>query len=351
MKYIRSALSIAVALTIAAHAQEQERTLTTEATIAIPTEPGIYAHFDTTKGDIICRLEYEKTPMSVANFVGLCEGTIKNSVKAAGEPFYDGLTFHRVIPNFMIQGGDPSGNGSGGPGYMFGEEIDPTLKHDRPGILSMANAGPGTNGSQFFITHKEAPWLDGKHTVFGSVIVGLDIVNAIEGGDKMSDVNIHRVGDAAQAFVATQEAFEALRKAAFERAQSAAAAAKKAKIDKIKADFPNAQTTESGLMYIITKPGDGARPARGATTSVHYVGRLLNGQVFDSSVARGEPIPFPVGTGRVIPGWDEGIMLMHKGEKRTLVIPPNLAYGARGAGGVIPPNAWLVFDVELVDIH
>ncbi len=351
MKEIWTAMGMAALLTVSAHAQEEPTNVTTEATVNIPADPGIYAHFATSKGDIVCRLEYQKTPMTVANFVGLCEGTINNSAKASGEPYYDGLAFHRVIPDFMIQGGDPRGNGTGGPGYKFGDEIHPELKHSGPGILSMANAGPGTNGSQFFITHKATPWLDGKHTVFGAVVSGQDVVDAIAGGDKMTDVNIHRVGDDAKAFEATQAAFDALQTAAAERAVADATAAKQAELDKIKADFPKAESTESGLMYVITQKGSGDHPARGANTSVHYVGRLLSGQVFDSSVARGEPIEFPVGTGRVIPGWDEGIMLMQKGEKRTLIIPPELGYGARGAGGVIPPNAWLVFDVELVDIH
>jgi len=322
------------------------------ATVALaeqPTDPGIYAKFTTPKGDILCVLEYEKTPMTVANFIGLAEGTIDNDSKTNGVPYYDGLKFHRVIPNFMIQGGCPQGTGTGGPGYRFPDEIDPSLTHKGPGILSMANAGPGTNGSQFFITHKATPWLDGKHTVFGHVVEGQDVVDAIEKGDTIEKVSIIRVGDKAKAFKSDQATFDALKdkhaKAAKERAAKAAAEQKA----KIKEMFPKAEKTDSGLMYVVDEPGKGASPTRGATVSVHYTGKLLNGQVFDSSVQRGEPIQFPVGTGRVIPGWDEGILMMKEGGKRTLVIPPNLGYGARGAGGVIPPNAWLVFEVELVD--
>ncbi|MBP1711796.1 MAG: peptidyl-prolyl cis-trans isomerase (rotamase) - cyclophilin family [Deltaproteobacteria bacterium] len=170
---------------------------------------GLYAKVVTSKGDILIRLEFERAPLTVTNFVGLAEGT-KNSNRGKGVRFYDGLTFHRVIPDFMIQGGDPDGNGTGGPGYQFPDEIDPTLRHDVPGVLSMANAGPGTNGSQFFITHTKTPWLDGKHTVFGHVIQGQDVVNAIRQGDTIRKINIIRVGNRAAAFKGDQDSFETL---------------------------------------------------------------------------------------------------------------------------------------------
>jgi peptidyl-prolyl cis-trans isomerase A (cyclophilin A) len=173
-------------------------------------EPGLYAEMSTTKGKILLFLEYEKTPLTVASFVGLAEGKIKNTAKAPGVPYFNGIKFHRVIPNFMIQGGDPTGGGSGGPGYSFKDEIHPDLKHTGPGILSMANAGPATNGSQFFITHVQTSWLDGKHSVFGHVVEGQDVVNAIVQGDEILSVKIIRVGKAAKKFNAP-EVFEKLK--------------------------------------------------------------------------------------------------------------------------------------------
>lgn len=306
-------------------------------------QEGIYARFSTPRGEITLKLEHEKTPLTVANFVGLAEGKIKNEAKAAGEPYYDGLSFHRVIADFMIQGGDPTGSGAGGPGYKFVDEIHPELTHDKPGVLSMANAGPGTNGSQFFITHGATPWLDGKHTVFGFVTEGQDVVNAIKQGDKMEKVEIIRQGTEAEAWDAAAVFEEWMGKQS-----EIEAAAKKAEEEKMSKLTEGFEKTESGLFYTIHEEGSGPKPGKGQTVAVHYEGKLIDGMVFDNSRQRGEPISFPVGVGRVIRGWDEGISLLNVGSKATLIIPPDLGYGASGAGGVIPPNAWLIFEVELV---
>ena len=197
---------------------------------------GLYAKFITAKGDIICALEFEKTPLTVANFVGLAEGTkqLGGGAGKGGVKFYDNLTFHRVIPDFMVQGGCPLGTGTGGPGYTFPDEFDPTLKHSGPGILSMANAGPGTNGSQFFITHVATPWLDGKHTVFGHVVAGQDVVNKIKGNDKLTSVEIIRVGAKAQAFKSDQAAFDALLAGMDKRAKEKELAAMEGSVKQIK---------------------------------------------------------------------------------------------------------------------
>lgn len=312
---------------------------------------GMYAKFATEKGDIICVLEFEKTPLTVANFAGLAEGTknLGGGAGTAGTKFYDGLNFHRVIPDFMVQGGCPLGTGTGGPGYTFPDEFDPSLKHSGPGILSMANSGPGTNGSQFFITHVPTPWLDGKHTVFGHVVEGQDVVNQIEGSDKLISIEIIRVGDAAKNFKTDQKAFDDLLDSMDARAKEKDLASMEAEQDKIKKDWPDAITTPTGLQYVVVEEGEGeATPSKGANVKVHYTGKLLDGTKFDSSVDRGEPISFPVGEGRVIKGWDEALLGMKKGEKRVLIIPSDLGYGVNGRGP-IPPNATMVFDVELID--
>lgn len=184
--------------------------LLTSAAAGAELPDGIYAKFDTSKGEILVKLFYERTPMTVGNFVGLAEGTMpwrNQDGKEKTSKFYDGLIFHRVIADFMVQGGDPLGQGTGGPGYSFPDEFHPELVHDKPGILSMANSGPGTNGSQFFITHVPTPWLDNRHSVFGEVVTGMDVVNAIAGGDKIKKLSIQRIGKAAKAFDAL-EAFK-----------------------------------------------------------------------------------------------------------------------------------------------
>lgn len=306
---------------------------------------GIYAKFSTPKGNILIKLTHDKTPGTVGNFVALAEGALENSAKAPGKPYYDGLKFHRVIPDFMIQGGDPTGTGSGGPGYQFDDEFHPELRHEGPGVLSMANSGPGSNGSQFFITHIETSWLDGKHTVFGNVVEGQEVVDAIAQGDTMDKVEIIRVGTEAEKW----NAVEAFRQ--FTGAKAAReAAALKAQEELLTSISEGFEQTESGLRYQIIQKGSGAQAKAGQTVAVHYKGMFPDGSEFDNSYKRGNPIEFPVGMGNVISGWDEGIQLLKVGDKARFVIPSHLAYGSRGAGGVIPPDATLVFDVELMHV-
>ena len=307
---------------------------------------GVYAVIDTNKGDIVLELFYKETPMTVCNFVGLAEGTLD---AAKGKPFYDGLTFHRVIANFMIQGGDPDGKGTGGPGYRFPDEFVDNLKHNTAGILSMANAGPGTNGSQFFITHVPTPWLDGKHTVFGRVVKGQDVVNKIVQGDRMNSISIIRKGAEAQKFTATQKDFNAYLAGATERAKQRAAQKREKYEALIKQKFPNAVKNESGVFYTIVKEGKGVKAQTGKTLTMKYKGSLLDGTVFDDSDMH-EPLKFVAGAGQLIAGFDQQAVQMAAGEKRTIVIPPELGYGSRGAGGVIPPDAYLVFELELLSV-
>jgi len=308
-------------------------------------ENGIYAKFNTPKGSILVKLTHDKTPGTVGNFVGLAEGNLENKSRPQGKPFYDGLKFHRVIPDFMVQGGCPQGTGTGGPGYQFDDEFHPELRHNKPGILSMANSGPGSNGSQFFITHIPTDWLDNKHTVFGHVVEGQDVVDSVAQGDEIESIEIIREGEEAKNW----NAIEAFRTFEGSRAKRDAKVKEEAEaqMEKLAAGF---EKTESGLRYKMIQKGNGKKAENGKTVSVHYTGQLEDGKVFDSSYPRKKPIEFPLGRGNVIEGWDEGIALLQVGDKARFVIPSHLGYGSRGAGGAIPPNATLIFDVELMDV-
>tara|TARA_B000000532_G_scaffold50078_1_gene38081 strand:+ start:86 stop:1015 length:930 start_codon:yes stop_codon:yes gene_type:complete len=304
---------------------------------------GLFATISTSKGEIKIELEFEKTPGTVGNFVGLSLGLISNSIKPLGEAYYNGLKFHRVINDFMIQAGCPLGTGTGDPGYKFDDEFHNELKHDRPGVISMANAGPSTNGSQFFITHVETPWLDNKHTVFGNVIDGMDVVNSISQNDEIISVKINAVGDKAKAFDAAK-AFEDFNKSKADRIKKE----KENELKMLKDLSKGFSKTSSGLLYKFEKENNSHKPSNGNKVKVHYKGMLLDGTVFDSSFKRNQPIEFTLGVGQVIKGWDEGISLLGIGDKASFIIPSDLAYGASGAGGVIPPNATLIFEVELI---
>ena len=306
-------------------------------------ENSMYAKINTTKGDILIQLEYEKTPLTVASFVGLAEGTMKNNKRGAGTPYYDGLKFHRVIADFMIQGGCPDGTGSGSPGYSFADEFHPDLKHDKGGILSMANSGPATNGSQFFITHKETPHLDGKHSVFGHVVEGMDVVNAIAQDDVINSVTIIREGSSAKAFDANsifETAQLKINKTNAEKAKKAA--------EEMKKLTKGATTTESGLSYKMINKGTGkVSPTAQNSVTINCTGRFTDGTIFWSTE---EDKPLTHSANGFVPGFNEGVQMMVVGDKWNLIIPPNLAYGAQGRPPVIPGNSILIFEVELLDI-
>ena len=375
-----------------------KKTATTVKSISKPTvkKPvaieGIFATIATNKGNIVLELEYKKTPVTVANFIALAEGknTFVTPENLKGKPFFDGLKFHRVIKDFMIQGGDPSGNGSGGPGYAFKDEFT-DLKHNKAGILSMANSGPGTNGSQFFITYKETSWLDGKHTVFGHVTEGMNVLNAIAANDVITKVTIDRKGalakkfDAPKVFTdyfnyksedqkkqdiinvenkAKQAALMAEAKRVYTATYGPVIDAKKAYLATVKA---TGTTTPTGLTYKITQKGTGVKPANGTTFYFNYAGYFEDGTLFDSNyeevnkaygkfdanrAAQNGYQSFPFEAGKkdgMIPGFIEGLDNMGFGDKAIVFIPANLAYGERGAGGVIPPNTMLIFELEMLE--
>ena len=351
---------------------------------------GLYAEIETSKGKIILQLEYNKAPITVANFVTLTEG--KNSFVSEdlkGKPFYDNMVFHRVIANFMIQTGDPYGTGAGDAGYTFKDEFT-NLKHDKPGVLSMANGGPNTNSCQFFITHIPTPWLDGKHSVFGHVVEGMDVVNAIVQNDAMNSIKIIRKGEAVKKFDAVK-IFNDNYKSEIENKKKQASidsksqkeqqelaikkqAEYKAKYGKIlaaKTAYFNvlkktALKSTSGLGYKIIQNSKGKKPSDGEQLYIRYSGFLENGTLFDTSetqVAKQfgmfdeqramqhgySAIPYTYGSTEVhlIAGFIEGIQKLKIGEKAVLFIPSNLAYGEQGAGNAIPPNANIIFEIEL----
>ena len=308
-------------------------------------EDGMFAKVTTNKGDVLITLEFDKVPLTVANFIGLSLGELNKASKKG--PFYDGLIFHRVVDNVMIQGGCPDGNGQGNPGYTISDEFNNDLKHDSHGIVSMNNQGiPNNNGSQFFITYKEFPQLDGRCSVFGSIkdSISLSILNSIEQGDSIESIEIIRRGSDAKNFNALE---------VFNSKQEEIAKEEEIRMNKLNNVLDSISSgstiTDSGLRYSIIEEGSGDSPVSGDNVSVHYSGFLLDGTKFDSSFDRGEPITFPLAQGRVIKGWDEGISLLKVGGKAKFIIPPDLAYGNRSMG-TIPANSILIFDVELIEI-
>lgn len=306
---------------------------------------GLFAVIETNKGEIVLELLYKQSPLTVTNFVGLSEGTLD---AAKGKPFYDGLKFHRVISkanrdsqDFMIQGGDPKGNGTGGPGYAFFNESDESLNFNQPGMLAMANSGKNTNGSQFFITIVPTTWLNGGYTIFGKVVdeESQKVVNSIVVNDKMNKITIVRKGAEAEAFTATQADWDR----EFEKVVAA-------KVAEVEATFPGFTVdSATGIYYKTTKAGSGAKCGTGKSVSTHYRGYLVDGTEFDSSAGR-EPLSFVTGKGDMIKGFDLMVQDMQLGEKRTVVLPADYGYGSRGYPGVIPGNEYIAFDIELVEI-
>lgn len=310
---------------------------------------GLFAVLTTEKGEIILELFYKETPMTVANFVGLAEGTLD---AAKGKPFYNGLKFHRVISkangdgqDFMIQGGDPKGNGTGGPGYKFPDEFVDNLVFDKPGKLAMANSGADTNGSQFFITIVPTEWLDHKHTIFGQVISGQNVVNKVQQDHTIKSIKIIRMGADAENFKPTQAIFDKLVAEQKKKIEDE----KEAKMAQVIADC---NKTANGIYWKTLKKGNGKKVGKGKSVTAEYKGYLVDGTLFDASKEfhpQGhEPLEFTTGAGQMIAGFDEMVQDMEYGETRHMVLPPELAYGSRGYPGVIPGNAYICFDVKVV---
>ena len=350
--------------------KKQKKNLITKAEKSMTTKDDseIYAILNTSKGTIKIKLFFQKTPVTVANFISLAEGTNDTvSQEFKGKKYYNGIKFHRVIKDFMIQGGDPTGTGSGSPGYKFKDEIVENLKHDSPGVLSMANAGPGTNGSQFFITHKETPWLDGLHTVFGKVVSGQDIVDSIEQGDEIVNISIERNGLKARSFNAS-EIFSNHFKDEEQRKNDEEKKLKKLKENVSESHFElkeKSKETETGLRYFINKKGNGEKVDETKTIMTHYAVYFEDGTLLDTSILKVaeaynqvniqrknagayNPIEARVGPkDMMINGFKEGLKLLRIGDKATLFLPYYLAYGETESRG-IPAKSNLIFEVEIV---
>lgn len=374
---------------------------------------GLYAEFVTNKDTMVAKLFFKKVPVTVANFVALAEGNhplVKEEYK--NKKYYNGTTFHRVINNFMIQGGDPTATGTGDPGYKFEDEFHPELKHDKPGILSMANSGPNTNGSQFFITERATPHLDaylangnlkecgafpggGCHSVFGELVYGLDVLDSISNVETgvankpiedvvIIELNIIRKGSEAKAFDAPKvfteelpklkERQEKLREETRKKAEEerkvreakSAAAAKE--IKPVLDDYLSKATSKpSGLKtYFITK-GNGPKPNQGDEALVNYEGYFEDGKLFDSNIRdvaerHGQldqrrvqanmygPVPMKIGPdAQLIAGMKEALADMRVGDKLYAYIPYHLAYGERQYGP-IPGKSNLLFIIEMTGI-
>lgn len=344
-------------------------------------EDGIYAEFITTKGIMVARLDYDRTPITVANFVSLAEGTstMVDSLYQ-GKKFFNGVTFHRVMDNFMIQGGDPTGTGNGNPGYIFMDEFNSDLKHDKPGILSMANSGPNTNGSQFFITEIPKPHLDNVHSVFGELVIGIDVQDSISNVETdsnkrpiedvvINELNIIRKGNKAKSFDAPKVFYNHFIEAdrlAKENADKEAALLKNT-LEKFKKQQEQAITLDSGLQYIITEKGTGKKLKTTSKVLTHYTVFFENGKLLETSKLEiaeafnavnedrktaNQYLPIKADlspNARMIAGFKEGLQHLSVGDKATLFVPFHLGYGDAGSRD-IPPKTNLIFEVEIVEL-
>ena len=309
--------------------------------------PGLYADFTTNRGNMIFRLDPNRTPLIVTNFCGLAEGTLPNDIVNPDEPYFSGLTFYRDAPKYAVFSGDPSNDGSGGPGYTIPRETGALISTGAPGILVMDGFATESAGSRFFITREGDPYLDSKYTAFGRLISGTRTLKRIRRGDVIESIRIIRVGGEARrlkfdpATFAVQ--YEAARAAEIENLRISNAAL----ADAVLALGNERQKTPTGIHYKVLTAGEGGKPSAGSQVSMHYTGSLLDGTVFDSSRTRGQTFDFILGQDGVIPGWIEMVMDMQPGEVREVIIPPFLAYGDQGYGP-IEPNSWLIFEMELV---
>ncbi|MEE2773256.1 MAG: peptidylprolyl isomerase [Bacteroidota bacterium] len=345
-------------------------------------EDGMYAEFQTSMGPFVAQLYFEEAPLTVGNFVSLAEGTnsmVDSTFK--GKKYYEGLIFHRVMDGFVIQGGDPTGTGSGGPGYRFPDEFVDSLRHDSAGILSMANAGPGTNGSQFFVTLAPTPHLNDKHSVFGKVVKGMDVVEAIGKvetgqGDRptkdvvMNEVNIIRKGKAAKNFDADKVMQNEMKKIEDRREQERQALEEKInqnahRFAELKKE---ADSLESGVKIYYEEKGDGPKPKIGQKVMMLYQGYFEDGRIFDTNDVKlakemgvynrqrddmgmygPTPMDFSPDT-PLIQGFKDALQAMQVGDKAVVFIPSELGYGKSGRGRVIPPDTNLVFVLEMVEM-
>ena len=319
-------------------------------------QDGVYADVVTNKGDVLLKLYAKDVPMTVANFVSLAEGTntkVEGSLK--GKPYYDGIRFHRVISNFMIQGGDPTGTGSGNAGYKFADEF-PTdslgnlfYKHDKKGVLSMANPGPNSNSTQFFITHKATPWLDRRHSIFGKVEKGLEILDSIQQNDTILKVDIIRVGKFADNFVASkvfETELEGIQKKEKDYSD---------KLEKLKVAFlkekgiEKSVKTDSGLKILVLKVGEGKRFNRAIPATMNYTISLASGKLIQSTEGNPKPFVFTLDKQPMIAGVTEALLDMREGDKKRLFIPYYLGYGEE-LYGPFPQKSDIVFDLELIKV-